>query len=506
VVSSKKEVLFKEVYELIPDALVICSLSGRIIDCNQTTVRQFGLKSKYELIGTVIYEWIAERDRSRAAESPTLGLTEGGKKAVEYPFLRVDGTEYSAELSVILITDETGKPTSKVAIIRDIGDRKVMEQELEETRETIRALLNAPPDTAYLIDKFGRVYAANETGARVLGKRANDLVGLNYFRLLPVDLSRARRDQVNEVFQNGLPLRFEDQLGRRFYEITVYPVYGQRRKVTRVALFARDITERKEMEEELERYSAHLQELVEEKTKQLRDVERLAAIGETATMVGHDLRNPLQVIINTVFLAKTEVEEAPEDLRKKLDEYSIPGMFDSINKQVDYMNKIVSDLQDFARDMSPRIVRSDLNDLIKDSIPSSTPANITINKQASIDSAFFDPYMMRRVMTNLITNAIQAMPDGGELTLRAFSEGDHTFIQVKDTGVGIPEEFKPKLFKPLSTTKSIGTGMGLAVVKRFVAAHNGTIDVESEVGKGTTFIIKLPAVPMQENAAKSVSA
>jgi signal transduction histidine kinase len=156
--------------------------------------------------------------------------------------------------------------------------------------------------------------------------------------------------------------------------------------------------------------------------------------------------------------------------------------------------------------MSPRIVRSDLNDLIKDALPSSMPANITINKQASIDSAFFDPYMMRRVMTNLITNAIQAMPDGGELTLRVFSEGDYTFIQVKDTGVGIPEEFKPKLFKPLSTTKSIGTGMGLAVVKRFVAAHNGTIDVESEVGKGTTFIIKLPAMPMQENAAKSASA
>lgn len=78
--SSKKEVLFKEVYELIPDALVICSMSGRIIDCNQTTVRQFGLKSKWELIGTVIYDWVAERERDRAAEDPTLGLTEGGRR------------------------------------------------------------------------------------------------------------------------------------------------------------------------------------------------------------------------------------------------------------------------------------------------------------------------------------------------------------------------------------------------------------------------------------------
>jgi len=378
-------------------------------------------------------------------------------------------------------------------------------EELEESKETIRALLNAPPDTAYLIDKFGRVYAANETGARVLGKRIAELVGLNYFRLLPPELSRARRDQVNEVFTKGLPLRFEEQLGRRFYETTVYPVYGQKRNVTRVGIFARDTTERRLMEEELERYSQHLQELVEEKTKQLRDAERLTAIGETATMVGHDLRNPLQVIINTVFLARIEVEDAPEELRKKLEEYGIPGMFDTIDKQVDYMNKIVSDLQDFARDMKPRVTKSNLNDLIKDAIPLALPSNIIINKELAVESAFFDSYMMRRVMNNLITNAIQAMPNGGTLTVKAFVEGDQTVINVQDTGVGIPEEFKPKLFKPLSTTKSIGTGMGLAVVKRFVVAHNGTIDVESEVGKGSTFIIRLPQMPMQSGEPKALT-
>jgi PAS domain S-box-containing protein len=502
-VTSKKELSLSDAFELLPEAVVISASSGRIVDCNQTAIRQFGLKAKWELIGTSLFSWINEMERSRAIENDAIALEEYPKKNMEYSFIKADGSEYPAEMSTVVIETEKGKPELKISLIRDVSQRKMMEQELEEGRETIRVLLNAPQDTAYLIDKFGLVHASNETGARVLGKRSMGIVGLNLFRLLPPDIARTRREKVEEAVSKGIPIKFEDQLGRRFYENTVYPVYGKGRRVTRVALFAKDITERKEMEEELERYSKHLQELVEEKTKQLMNAERLAAIGETATMVGHDLRNPLQVIINTVFLARTELEEATGELKAKLEGMGFAKTFDIVDRQVDYMNKIVSDLQDFARDVKPRITKYSLAELLKESIPSSIPETIKITKDIQAECGYFDPYMMKRVFVNLTTNAIQAMPNGGELRLRTYNEGDKTVIEVSDNGVGIPEEFKPRLFKPLNTTKSIGTGMGLAVVKRLVTVHNGTIDVQSEVGKGTTFIIKLPIMPFSNAQPKS---
>jgi signal transduction histidine kinase len=100
--------------------------------------------------------------------------------------------------------------------------------------------------------------------------------------------------------------------------------------------------------------------------------------------------------------------------------------------------------------------------------------------------------MMKRILSNLVLNALQAMPDGGQLAIKAYQKDAELFIAVKDTGVGIPEEIKPKLFTPMMTTKSKGQGLGLAVVKRLIEAQGGTITFESEVGKGTTFIVRLP--------------
>ena len=106
-----------------------------------------------------------------------------------------------------------------------------------------------------------------------------------------------------------------------------------------------------------------------------------------------------------------------------------------------------------------------------------------------------DPAYLSRMLGNLIANAVQAMPDGGKLTLNATTKNSNTIITVKDTGVGIPDEVKPKLFAPLFTTKSKGQGFGLAVVKRMTEALNGTITLESQQGKGTTFTITLPQNP-----------
>jgi signal transduction histidine kinase len=250
----------------------------------------------------------------------------------------------------------------------------------------------------------------------------------------------------------------------------------------------RDITE-------IRRYSGHLEHLVEERTRQLRNTERLATIGETAAMVGHDLRNPLQVIVGTIFFLKKQLksigsEEEWEEVEK---------MIGTIHKEADYMNKIVSDLHDYAK-----VFNVDLEDLDVKAMIEETTNRIEmpgINLQVQIPEDLppiqADKIMITRVFTNIVTNAVQAMPEGGKLWIKAKVKGEMVHIDVIDTGVGIPPENMDQLFVPLFTTKPKGTGFGLSVCKRFVEGHGGHIKVRSKEGKGATFTVILPFYPTE---------
>ena len=161
----------------------------------------------------------------------------------------------------------------------------------------------------------------------------------------------------------------------------------------------------------------------------------------------------------------------------------------------DYINKIVADLQDFARPLSPRIEDTDLEQIIQSVLAILViPQDITVT--CSITKNFpklkTDQSYLQRILTNLSNNAIQAMPKGGKLTIAVFSKNGKAAIVVEDSGEGIPESVKSKIFTPLVTTKAKGQGFGLSVVKRFVEALGGTVTFESDAGKGTKFIVELP--------------
>ncbi|RJS84097.1 GHKL domain-containing protein, partial [Candidatus Bathyarchaeota archaeon] len=241
-------------------------------------------------------------------------------------------------------------------------------------------------------------------------------------------------------------------------------------------------------------YSDYLEELVEEKTRKLKKAQedllrsqRLAAIGEAAAIIGHDIRNPLQAITYALYLAKKELESSPNKNLKEI--------MDAMEKQVRYINKIISDLQYYAKPLKPSIRRTNLVKVI-DEIISMMKIPRRIKVEIDIEDFFTDfptdPVLIRRVLMNLIMNAIQAMENGGLLRIRAHKEGDYALISIRDTGVGIPEEYHEKIFQPLFTTKSKGQGLGLTVCKRIVEALHGEISFKSKVGKGTTFTIKLP--------------
>ena len=227
------------------------------------------------------------------------------------------------------------------------------------------------------------------------------------------------------------------------------------------------------------------------KNKQLKDSERLAAIGATAGMVGHDIRNPLQAITGDVFLAKTELASTAESVEKN----NIQESLSEIEKNIDYINKIVQDLQDYARPLNPNAGEADLKLiidklLVKNGLPENVKLSVTVEDEAR--KLVADSDYLNRILYNLVTNAVQAMPKGGNLTIHVYKEANDVVISVKDTGVGISEAVKGKLFTPMFTTKSKGQGFGLPVVKRMTESLGGTVTFESAEGKGTTFIVRLP--------------
>jgi signal transduction histidine kinase len=212
-------------------------------------------------------------------------------------------------------------------------------------------------------------------------------------------------------------------------------------------------------------------------------------------MVGHDLRNPLQVITNTLYLSEKKSKFISITDKEILEKHGFLELRSGLKEQAEYMEKIVSDLQDYARPLKPKLVEIGLHKLIDKTLSSLTvPENVKVS--IAIEKDFpkltLDPTLMQRVLSNLITNAVQAMPDGGKLTIRASKKEETTLISIEDTGAGISDENLSKLFTPLFTTKAKGQGFGLPVCKRMVEAHDGTITVESKVGKGSTFTIKIP--------------
>jgi two-component system CheB/CheR fusion protein len=226
----------------------------------------------------------------------------------------------------------------------------------------------------------------------------------------------------------------------------------------------------------------NLESLLKQRTNELIEAEQLAAAGKVAAMLGHDLRNPIQTIKNSIYLLR----ESPGETEERLKDID-----DVANRMITMVEELRANIRN--PPFTPQKV--DLGDFIgrclKDaSIPPGVTTHLIVG--AGLKSVTLDPFAMQRVLDNLVRNAFEAMPRGGDLSVSAEVVGSDAVINVSDTGVGIPEEMRAKLFKAFNTSKSGGLGLGLAYCKRAVEAHGGIITVESNVDEGTTVMVKLP--------------
>lgn len=232
--------------------------------------------------------------------------------------------------------------------------------------------------------------------------------------------------------------------------------------------------------------NASLFQEVQEQQDQLMRAQRLRDIGALAATIGHELRNPLSTIQNAAFLL---------DARVPKDDPRVARNLEIIRQEVQRATRIIEDLLEFSRVRPPQPVPVDAAALVQEALSrQELPANILVENAITPGGpkVCVDPVQMEQVLGNLISNAVEAMPDGGTLRLQATQRNGHTLIQVSDTGVGIPPENLTRIFEPLFTTKTRGVGLGLALVRRVVEAHAGNVHVESSVGQGTTITIELP--------------
>jgi len=398
-----------------------------------------------------------EKIQAVAQKVPILILTVYKDDSVALEAVRRGAQDY-------LIKDNVDGGLLIRAIIYAI-ERKKLDEAVKKQAELIDlspdAIIIKKPDDTVTFWNLGAEKLYGWTKAQAIGQKTRAL-----FKTQSSILLGELEEQLKQKGKWAGELIHETKLGRTVYVQSYWLAkFDNLGKIEEILESNVDITERK-------------------------DAERLAAIGATAGMVGHDVRNPLQTIIGELYLAKKDLTSLPEGETKQ----NLTETLATIEDQVEYINKIVTDLQDFAKPLSPRKEEINLKTLLQNVLLTiDIPENVKVTQSIEEMPKFkTDTAYIKRILTNLFSNAVQAMPKGGKLTFTAFCKDEKIFLYVEDTGIGIPEEVRNKLFKPLFTTKARGQGFGLAVVKRLTEALNGKITFESEVGKGTRSIIEFP--------------
>ncbi len=406
---------------------------------------------------------------------------------------------------------ETRRRAEELGLLLEVGRSLVATLELQQVLDAgvanLARIVGAPDAYLFLVDPAGReleVRAAAGTFPEMVGSRVpvdppqDSLGALIFHRREPLVLEGGAAhpalhpaalglDQGSAFL--GLPLVVRD---RTIGSALIVDPRGPRRftsaEVERAAAIANQLAvaaENARLYEDLRRSYAELARA----QAQLVQRERLAALGELSAVVAHEVRNPLGVIFNSLGSLRRLLK--PEGDARML--------LDIVGEEADRLNRIVGDLLDFARPSTPSLRPEALDRLLEDAVTAAVAENqevaVVRDVEPGLPPVSLDARLMRQAVLNVAVNAVQAMPRGGQLTVRARRDGGWVRVEIRDTGPGIPDEIRHRVFEPFFTTKASGTGLGLAVVKRIVEGHGGEVALSTGPGDGAAVTIRLPLEP-----------
>ncbi len=309
--------------------IVIDAETGKYIDCNKAAVRIYGYSSREEVLGKTPLDVSAPvqydgSDSAIEAEKHIKICLEKGSHIFEWRHQRPDGQIWDADVHLMLLHYRV-KPLIQFKL-QDITERKLMEKTLKASEEALLSLINATNETLFLTDRQGRILIANETLARRLGKTVRELIGTSQYDYFPPDVAKRRKEQFDKAVSTGKPIQFEDKRAEKYYDIYGYPVFDEEGKVSKIAIFARDITERKLAEEELITHRNHLEQLVAERT---------AKLEKSEIKYKNLVDNALVAVFQTTIRGKILFFN---DAFIRLFKYETPEQIASVNAKIAYKN------------------------------------------------------------------------------------------------------------------------------------------------------------------------
>jgi two-component system NtrC family sensor kinase len=479
---------YRRLFEHVACGVYISSREGKFIDANRALLEMLGYESKEEFLDIDIAKdlYVRPEDRRRFQERIE---TEGKVVDYEVEFKRRDGRSIPVFHTGHVRRDPEGNILGYEGINVDQSQRKQMERELKEAHDFLSKIIQSSPDAIMAADMRGNIILWNRAAEETLGYKADEVIGkMNIEKIYPEGAARQVMKMLRSPEYGGAgrlrsyPIVYVTRNGRvmdgSLSAAIVYDAGGA--EIASVGIFV-DLKERLEMESKLR-----------EVQQQLLQSEKLAAMGRLTSQIAHELNNPLYGIMNTLELLKTEVP--PESKRRRILEMALSEAM----RLTELLRKMLSFSKPDEEERQPTDINTVLDEilLLYGKQLRENSIRISASYGEGLGKVYASKNQLRQVFLNMISNARDAMPEGGTLTVATLTCGSNIHIRIADNGIGIKEEHLHRIFEAFFTTKTDvkGVGLGLSVCYGFIKDHGGDIQVESTPGAGTTFTIVLPVM------------
>ncbi|MDH5600687.1 MAG: PAS domain S-box protein, partial [Gammaproteobacteria bacterium] len=473
-------------------------------------------KEKFAATYDAFLNAIHPDDRDKVNEAYSNSLIDRKAYEITHRLQMSDGTIKYVHERCESFFDDDQKPVRSVGTVQDITKQKVVSQDLEQ----LKNILDQTLDCIFI---FGaedmRFYYVNEGAMQQVGYSFNELTTMYPYDIKP-EVSQAGFMELISPLVNGEKASLSFETIHQHKDGTLIPVevflqyVSDENESGSFVAVVRDVTERKKIEKELARHREHLEELIDERTKELHEAqdelvrkERLATLGQLTATVSHELRNPLGAIRPSLFVVQKKSDQQDEQVQNAIER---------IDRNVDRCDRIIDELLDFTRITELNREKIRFDDWFATVIDEQfIPQGVVLEKEFNLKDVelTFDKDRLRRALINVIENASHSMMDDNQqlvkdieahLSIKTKSDNERIEIIISDTGCGIKKETLDKIFEPLFSTKGFGVGLGMPVVKQIMEQHDGGIDVKSEEGKGTTMTLWLPSGLKEENMTGTV--